>query len=163
MLTPFPNWINDLEEWLTCMFISITAWLCTKCMSHKSNIWVTPQCNINPKKPQPSSTGKSHVLSCCPPVSKTLCSLSCARPVSLAVLIKHISGRWLQLKDRFTDDTVQKDEKRFNHRGRRAGMPLALCTEYHKIDTSLPREAGNATHSTLSSVSCIQNISAMVK
>jgi len=85
-------------------------------------------------------------------------SLSCASPVNLAVLIKHISGRWLQWKDKFTDHTVQNDEKRSNHRGRRAGMPLAWCTEYQKIDASLPRKAGNATHSTFSSVSCIQNI-----
>lgn len=124
----------------------------------------TLHCDITPKKLQPSTTGKSHMLSCCLCVSKILHILSCASPVSLAVLIKHISGRWLQLKDRFTDDTVQKDEKCFNHRGRRrAGMPLALCTEYHKIDTSLPREAGNATCSTFSCVSCMQNISAMVK
>lgn len=42
-------------------------------------------------------------------VSQMLRALGCASPVRLAVLIKHISGRWLQLKDRFTDDTVQKD------------------------------------------------------
>lgn len=117
----------------------------------------------NPQKLQPTTTGKSHTFSCCLRVSELLSSLSCASPVSLVVLIKRVSGRWLQLKDRFTDDTVQKDEKCFNHRGRGAGMPLALCTEYHKIDTSLPRGAGNATLSTFSSVSCTQSISAMVK
>lgn len=163
MLTPFLNWINYLEEELTCMFISITAWLCTKCTSHKSEIWAAMQCNRIPKKLQPSATGISHLLSCCLCVPGMLWSLSYASHVSPAVLIKHISGRWFQLKGRLTDDTVQNNEKCLKCRGRGAGMPLALFTGDHKRDTGLPKEAASPTCLTFSSPSCIGNISVMVK
>lgn len=130
--TAYIIWKNS---WLVYLFLSLPDCALSAWAIKAAYGWL---CHVMKplKSHNPQLTGKSHALSSCLRVSKKLCGLSCASPVSLAVLIKHISGRWLQLKDTFTDDTVQKDEERFRRRGRGAGMPSALRTAHHKIDAS---------------------------
>lgn len=118
------------------MVISITAWFCTKCMNIKATSGQLHSVIEHPRSYNP----QLQVNVTCFLHPGMLCSLSCASHVSPAVLVKHICGRWLQLKGRFRDDTVQNNERCLKCRGRGADMPLVLLTGDHKRDTFCQRK-----------------------